>query len=409
MEPHYHPVLVISLIAVVAPLIAELPFRFRVPGVVLEIVLGIVVGPQVLGLVRPEGIVTALGSIGLCFLFVLAGIELDFRRMRGRPAQLAVGGWVASLALGLGAAGLMSWSGLIGPPLLVAVALTTTAVGALLPILRDAGELTRRFGALTLAAGAMGEFGPLLLLSLVPLTAEKTFGGNALVLAGFVALAVAAAVVAMRVQPPRFLEMLRRHLHKTSQLPVRLAVLLTAALVVAAGELGLELLIGAFAAGMIVGVVTRGEEAEPFHHKLDGLGFGFLIPIFFVVTGVKFDLNALLESGDALVCVPLFLSLFLVVRGVPVLLYRRELGGRDRLALAFYSSAALPVVVAITEVGVETGQMRPGTAAALVGAGMLSLLIFPQVAVALRAHAGSPPAPEAEPATRPPEAAHSTA
>lgn len=396
-----HPFLVIGLIAVLAPLVSELPLRFRVPGVVLEIVLGIVVGPQVLDLVRPDAAIGALWSVGLCFLFLLAGIELDFRRMRGRPIQLAVGGWVLSFALGFGAAMLLNLLGLIGPPLLVAVALTTTAIGALLPILRDAGELTRQFGTLTLAAGAMGEFGPLLLLSLVPLTAEQTFEGNALVLVAFVAIAVAAAVVAVRVQPPRFVVMLRRHLHMTSQLPVRLAVLLTAGLVVAAGELGLELLIGAFAAGLIVGVVTRGEEAEPFHHKLDGLGFGFLIPIFFVVTGVKFDLKALLGSGEALACVPLFLGLFLVVRGLPVYLYRRELGGRDRLALAFYSAAALPVVVAITEVGVATRQMDHGTAAALVGAGMISLLIFPQVAVALRAHAATP----GEPAAHTPSAA----
>ncbi len=395
MDPHYHPLLVITFIAVLAPLISEIPLRFRIPSVVLEIVFGVLVGPQVLGLVRPEGAVEMLSKVGLCLLFLLAGIEIDFRRLRGRPIQLAVGGWVVSLALGIGAAFVLHLLGLIGAPFLVAVALTTTAIGALLPILRDAGELQKQFGVLALAAGAMGEFGPLLLLSILPLSARQSVEGNAYVVVLFAAVAVFAAVIAVRVQPPRFIEMLKRHLHMTSQLPVRLAVLLTATLVAFAAEMGLELLIGAFAAGMIVGMVARAEEAEPFHHKLDGLGFGFLIPFFFVVTGVKFDLHALFGSASSLMCVPLFLVLFLVVRGLPVVLYRRELGGRDRLAFAFYSATALPVVVAITEVGVATGQMEPGIAAALVGAGMISLLLFPQIAMALRSSGQS--VPEVEP------------
>ncbi|MBA4187127.1 MAG: sodium:proton exchanger [Planctomycetaceae bacterium] len=386
MDGHQHPILVIALIAVLAPLISELPFRFRLPSVVLEIVLGIVVGPQVLNLVRVEAVVDALWTVGLCFLFLMAGIEIDFSRLRGRPIQLATGGWVLSLALGIGGALLLNVVGLIGPPFLIAVALTTTAIGALLPILRDTGELPRKFGVLTLAAGAVGEFGPLLLLSLLPLSVEQSVENNALIVVAFAVVAVLAAAATLRVQPPRFVAMLKRHMYRSSQLPVRVAVLLMAALVVVAAELGLELLIGAFAAGLIIGMVARGEESEPFHHKLDGLGFGFLIPIFFVVTGVKFDLNALIGSTKSLLCVPLFLGLFLLVRGLPVLLYRRELGGRDRLALAFYSASALPVVVAITQVGVETKQIEPGIAAALVGAGMISLLLFPQIAMTLRAH-----------------------
>jgi Kef-type K+ transport system membrane component KefB len=156
-------------------------------------------------------------------------------------------------------------------------------------------------------------------------------------------------------------------------------------LAVVAVELGLEILVGAFVGGMIIGLITRGEEMEPFRHKLDGIGYGFLIPIFFVVTGVRFDLKGLLASPTSLLCVPLFLILFLLLRGLPVLLYRRELAGRDRVALAFYSASALPLIVAITEVGVATEHMTPTIAAALVGAGMISLLVYPQVALALRA------------------------
>jgi Kef-type K+ transport system membrane component KefB len=383
MDPHYHPFLFIALVAVLAPLFNELPLRLRIPSVVLEIAGGIIIGPQVLGLVRPDGAVEFLGRAGMCFLFLLAGMEIDFGRLRGRPLTLASGAWLGSFAIALAAAYLLRALGLDLPPLLVALALTTTAIGTLLPILRDSGELSREFGMMTLAAGAMGEFGPLLLLSLIPAEGHSTLG-QAVVIAGFLLVAIVTARLVLRVQTPWFAQMLRRHFHKTSQLPVRLALLLVAVLSVIAAEMGLEVLIGAFAAGMIIGMVTRGDEVEPFLHKLDGVGFGFLIPIFFVVAGVRFDLMALLGNSTSLLCVPLFLALFLLARGLPVLLYRGQLAGRDQLALSFYSATALPVVVAITEVGVHTKQMTPQIAAALVGAGMISLLVYPQLAMALR-------------------------
>jgi Kef-type K+ transport system membrane component KefB len=396
---HHHPLLIVLLIAVLAPLISELPMRFRIPGVVLEIAGGILVGPHVLGLVRgEERSLEVLSLIGMSFLFLLAGMEIDFSRLRGRPLRLAGVAWLVSLALALGVAQGLVGLGLTLPPLLVAIALTTTALGVLLPILRDAGELSRPFGLLVLAAGAMGEFGPLLMLSMLPIEGHIILP-QVLVIAGFTLIAVLAAVLVLRVQPPRFVDVLRRTLHKTSQLPVRLVVLLVGILVVIAFELGLEILIGAFAAGMIVGTVTRGEEAEPFHHKLDGLGFGFVIPIFFVVTGVRFDLNALLGSTTSLLCLPLFLVLFLLVRGLPTLLYHRELSRRDQLALAFCSAPALPIVVAITQVGVATHQMTTDIAAALIGAGMISLLVFPQVAMALRAQAQAGPVTQAYPSS----------
>jgi Kef-type K+ transport system membrane component KefB len=331
---HYHPLLWIAVIAVLAPLLNELPVRFRIPSIVLEIVCGYVAGPQVLGLIRAEGGVDLFARAGACFLFLMAGMEIDFRRLRGRPLRLACGGWVVSILMALAVAYLLRAAGLPLPPVLVALALTTTAVGALLPILRDLGELSRDFGMLALAAGALGEFGPLLVLSLLPVEGHETLG-RAIVFVVFIVVAVGSAVLALGSRTPRFLGMLRRHFHRTSQLPVRIALLLVVVLTVIALELGLESLIGAFAAGMIIGMVTRDLDAEPFHHKLDGIGFGFLIPIFFVVSGVRFDLRALLESTTSLLCVPVFLVLFLLVRGLPVLLYRHHLSGRDQLSLAF--------------------------------------------------------------------------
>jgi Kef-type K+ transport system membrane component KefB len=221
---HYHPLLVIALIAVLAPLVNELPLRFRVPSVLLEIILGILVGPQVLGWVRADGATEVLWKIGLCIFFLLAGIEIDLTRIWSRPLQLAVGGWVFSLALGIGAAFLHWMLGLVAAPLLVAPALSTTAIGALLPILRDAGELSREFGILTLATGATGEFAPLLVFSLLPIGVGQSVAGSALVLVVFAVVAVMTGLIALRVQPRKFLEILKRHIYRTSQLPVRIAI-----------------------------------------------------------------------------------------------------------------------------------------------------------------------------------------
>jgi Kef-type K+ transport system membrane component KefB len=187
---HYHPFLVIALIAVLAPLVTELPHRIRIPSVVLEIICGVVVGPQVLGWVQADAAMETLWNVGMCILFLLAGMEIDMRRIRGRPLRLALEGWFFSLALGIGAAFLLNMIGLVEAPRLVALALTTTTIGTLLPILRDAGELHGEFGILTLAAGAMGEFGPLLLLSVLPIGAEHSVGGRALAVGVFAVVAV---------------------------------------------------------------------------------------------------------------------------------------------------------------------------------------------------------------------------
>ena len=200
---HYHPLLVIALIAVLAPLANELPLRFRTPSVVLEIIFGILVGPQVLGWVRDDEATEVLWKIGLCSLFLLAGIEIDLTRIRGRPLELAVKGWVFSLALGAGAAFFLWMLGLVRAPLLVAMALSTTAIGALLPILRDGGELSREFGILALAAGATGEFAPLLLLSLLPIGAGQSAAGNALAVVVFAVVAVMTGLIVLSCPTPQ--------------------------------------------------------------------------------------------------------------------------------------------------------------------------------------------------------------
>jgi Kef-type K+ transport system membrane component KefB len=376
------------VIAVAAPLISELPVGLRLPIVVVEIVLGIVVGPHGLGIANSTGVLGFLGLLGLTFLFFLAGFEIDFDEIRGRPMALATGGWGISLALALAVVAVFWWIGFVRAPILTALCFTTTALGTLLPILRDAGELRNRFGSFILAAGAAGELYPILAISIILTQPHGRLTQSGLMLT-FVIMASVAVGAALRVRAPRMVQLFARTMHASSQLPVRLCVLLLVALVVLAQSFGLDIILGAVTAGLIVALGNRGQQRRILQQKLDAIGFGFLIPIFFVTSGIKFDLSALLEGPVALLRVPLYLLLFLVIRGLPVFLYRGDLQRNDLLPFAFYSSTALPLVVAITEVGLATGRMRTDSAAALVGAAVLSVLIFPLLALVLRRRAPS--------------------
>ncbi|MBY0279203.1 cation:proton antiporter [Candidatus Binatia bacterium] len=380
---HPHALLVVLFVAAMAPLFNELPIRLRLPLVVLELVFGMVVGPHGLDLVSAEGHLRMLSALGLSFLFFLAGMELDFSTLKGPPLRLGTLGWLLSIVLAMGATMGLESVGLVSDAKLVAVALSTTAIGTLLPILREAGELDTKFGRFVLGAGAIGEFGPIVLFSLIMAGDEGVVVRSGL-LATFVLIALACAALFLRIRPPHVVDVLSRGLMSTNQLPIRMSMLLLGGLVVLADVLGLDILLGAFAAGTLVGLVARGPGTEAFHTKLDAIGFGFLIPIFFVTSGAAMDLPALFASANSIARVPLFLLLLLVVRGAPALLYRGELDAGDQRLLALFSATSLPLIVVITEVGKTSGKMQSANAAALVGAGILSVLIFPLIGLTLR-------------------------
>jgi Kef-type K+ transport system membrane component KefB len=381
VDPGYF--LAIVTVAAVAALAAALLGRLLpMPVVVVEILLGIVIGPDVLGLAEADDFIQFFANLGLGMLFFFAGYEIDFARVRGMPLRLAVLGWLLSLAIAYGLGGLLALAGVVLSLVFTGSAMATTAIGTLIPMLRDAGELHTPFGTVLLAAGAAGEFGPILLVTLVLSTTSPLH--NAAILVLFIALAVVAAVFAIR-SVSRGYDVLERTLESSGQLAVRLSVVMVFALVALAAELGLDLLLGGFVAGIITRAALTGREVERFESKLVAVGYGFFIPFFFIVSGVKFDLDALLNSSETLYKLPLFLALMLVVRGTPALvLYRRVLGSRDRVALAFFSSTQLPLVVAITTIAVDGGHMRTTTAASLVGAAILSTMIFPLVGLRLR-------------------------
>ncbi len=373
---------IVSAAAVAAIISAFVAPRLVLPVVVVELLLGILIGPQIAGLAQVDAATSFFSNLGLGMLFFFAGYEIDFQRIKGRPLALGAGGWIVSLALAYGLAGLLFVGNVVDSDLYTGSAIATTAIGTLIPILHDSGELRTRFGTLLLGAGAMGEFGPILLVSLV-LTSRHP-AHEALILIAFVALAVFTGIVAVR-STPRGWAALERTFESSSQLAVRLAVVLIFGLVALATELGLDLLLGGFVAGMITRLALRGREVAIFESKLTAIGYGFLIPFFFVVSGMGFDAKGLVTSPGALAKLPLFAAMFLVVRGVPALLfYRRELGLRDRFALGFFCATELPLVVAITTIARAHHDMRASTATALVGAAIISTLLYPLIALRLR-------------------------
>ncbi len=373
---------VIAAAVAVAPLCSEALRRWRVPSVLFELVLGILIGPEVLHWASTDVFVNGLDVLGLCFLFFMAGYEIDFSTLGRDPVTRGTVGWLTSLVLGLGTGLVLLLTNFAISSLLVGLALTTTAIGTLLPMLHDRGMLDTHFGRYLVAGGTAGEFGPVVAVTVLLGAASPET--EALLLVAFVLLALGVAVVAARPQPPRVVETMQRHLGTSTQLPVRIVLLLITGLVLVASSLSLEILLGAFAAGLIVRIAFTTEQAEAMQPRLESIGFGFLIPVFFVVSGMQFHIRALADNASILERVPIFLGLFLVVRGLPALaVYARVLGWRKRTALGILQSTALPMLVVITQIGLDTHHMLPVNATALVGAGMVSVLAFPLVGFAL--------------------------
>jgi Kef-type K+ transport system membrane component KefB len=380
-----HPILLVFAAAVAAPLIAQTRAGARVPVVVFEVVLGMLLGPHVLGLLGNDGFVRFMHDVGMVAVMFMAGMEMDFGVIRGRPLALASTGWVVSVLIAALVLALMhTLFGVATPPMLV-IALTTTGLGTLLPILRDGGMLGSRFGNLLLAADTLGEVGPIVAASLVVSTRYSTWQEFALLLL-FMALIALAAAVGAGLRPPRVLALLARTMHASTQLPVRLALLLLAALVFVSEQFGFESVFGAFAAGMIVGVAVRGPDGQDFRKKIDAVCFGWFAPFFFVGTGIAFDIGALARDVTTVPLILVFLTLLLLTRGTPAWLYRRDLSSPQLLPLALCSSvSSLGIVVVIANVGHRSGHLQTYVAQALIGAALLSLLIYPTAARVLLA------------------------
>ncbi len=376
----FNSVLIIAGISVLVPVVLGLLPRLPVPGAVLEVIAGIVVGPSVLGWVREDAPVQVLRDLGLGMLLFLAGLEIDVDRLRGPLSRLASAAFGVSAVLGL-LCGLVSWlAGQATQPLLLGIILMSTSAGLLLPLLKDAGEGTTEFGQLVMTAAALAEVVPIMLLSLFFSAASKTSQEQLISLGIFLALLVLIGLTLSTVRRLRGLDrMLDRLEHRSGQLRVRATLTLALACGVLAYRFGFASILGAFAAGLLVKLVeiSRYKPDRDFLTKLEGIGFGFLIPIFFIATGVEFQLKDLLDHPVALAEVPLFLIALLFVRGLPALLYRRRTGTRRAVAAGLLQATTLTFVIVATQIGLAAGKVTPTVAAALVAAGLLSAALFP--------------------------------
>lgn len=376
--------LIVVATAFAAPLVLGLTPGLRLPAVVLEIVAGIVIGPSVLGWVELDDSISVLATIGLAFLLFLAGLEIDFSELRGRPLRLTTIGYALSFGIAIAVSLALDAAGLVDTALFVAIVLTATSLGVIVPVLKDAGEIMGPFGQLVVAAATIADFGAIILLSLF-FSREATGIGTQLLLLGSLALlAAAVAVTVAGAEHSRRLSSLFQRLQDTTaQIRIRGAFLLLVGLAAAAEGLGLEVILGAFVAGAILTLVDQDREMThpQFRLKLEAAGYGIFIPIFFVASGIRFDLDALTESASTIVLVPLFLAALLAVRGLPALLYHATIGSRRTGVAALLQATSLPFIVAAAQIGMELGTISEATGSALIGAGILSVLLFPLLAL----------------------------
>ena len=376
--------LLIPLLAVLAPMLARGLGRWiRIPVVVFELVLGILIGPAVLGWAQEHAFIATLSEFGLALLFFVAGTEIQFGSFQGRLGRRASLGWLISLVAGI-AAGFVLAPG--EAAVVIGVALCSTALGTLLPMLRDAGELRTPFGQAVSAIGAIGEFGPLIAISLF--LGGRDVGPATFVLVAFIVITGLAIWLAFKVPRGAMHSFVNSTLHTSGQFAIRVVFLILCALIALSLVLDLDMLLGAFAAGVIWRLLMRDaneHDREAVESKIEGVAFGFLVPVFFIYTGVTFDLQALLDEPALFLLLPLGLVALLIVRGLPSMLAAPEGSTRrEKLSIALLGATGLPIIVAVTAIGVDEGILTTTQQAVLVATGMLSVLLFPLLGMALR-------------------------
>src|SRR5205085_8330913 len=343
------------------------------------------VGPAVLGWAHNDQTVAVMATIGLAFLLFLAGLEIEFSKLRGQVLRLTALGFAISFAVAVAAGVVLKAAGVVQTPLLVAIILSATSLGVIIPVLKDAGEISSTFGQLVVAAGSIADFGAIILLSVF--FSGKGGTGSTLILIGSLFGIAAAVYVVVRgaERSRRVVANLRRLQDTTAQIRVRGAIVLLIGFAALARKFGLEAILGAFAAGAVLTLVDQDREmTHPlFRTKLEAIGFGFFVPVFFVATGLKFNLNALLDHPSNLVKVPIFLAALLVARGLPAFIYRHAIGRDHAVIAGVLQATSLPFIVAATTIGVEMGLMSTAESSALIAAGLLSVLLFPLTGLTL--------------------------
>jgi Kef-type K+ transport system membrane component KefB len=387
----FDSLVVVVTIALAAPVVVSLAPRLRMPAVVLEIVLGIIVGPSGFGWVEVDVPVDVLGLMGLSFLLFLAGLELDLHALKGRIARL-LAAYGVSLLLALAVGGLLHMTDAHDEPLFLAILMASTSLGLVVPVLRDAGESFSSYGQLVLAAASVGEFGSILLLAIFYSEGGSKLSSQLALLIGFAVLVVVVAVALARLErSPKICDTLARLGETSAQLGVRVAILVLVVFVALSSQLGFEAVLGAFVAGALLRVTDPDERLtnERLRSKLDAIGYGFLVPCFFVASGLRFDAGALFEDAGSLILVPVLFVAFVAVRALPALLYRPLFDARRVAAAGLLQATTLSVPVVAVRIGTELGTIDVETGAAVIAAGLLTVVVCPPVALTLLARAGT--------------------
>ncbi|MET1060755.1 MAG: cation:proton antiporter [Nocardioides sp.] len=376
---------VVVAVAALAPVISALIPKVRVPQVVILIFGGIAIGEAGLDVDKTSAI-QLISYVGLGFVFLLAGFEIEPEVLLARPGRLALVSWLVSAVLATATVGVLAALGFVNAFVPVALALTTTALGTVLPILREHDLVRGAVGRYFVASGAIGELFPILAIAIFLGVDSRLTALVSIVAISLIALALAAS--RRLLEGGRLHAIVSRGADSTGQTTLRFSILLLLVLLVLAGAFGLDVVLGAFLAGAVLRRWAPGD-THSLEGKLDAVGYGFFIPVFFVSSGMSVDVNSIVEAPARMF---VFLALLLAVRGLPVLaVYRKALQIRQRTQLMLCTATTLPLIVALTEIGLANGTMRTENAAALVGAGVLSVLVFPAIAVPL-----APPAPRDE-------------
>jgi Kef-type K+ transport system membrane component KefB len=403
-EVHFTNLLIVVAVAFAAPLALGFFPRLRLPAIVLEIVLGIAIGPSGLGWVEVDLPVSILSLIGLAFLLFLAGLEIDLQRLRGRVLRVTALGFAVSFVIGI-VVGLALQAGhFVKSPLFIAIVLVSTSLGVIVPVLKDSDNIGSDFGQLVIAAASIADFGAIILLSLFFSGEGSTDTTGKLILLGVFGLVVALIGLAIAgFERWRGLSrVLVRLQDTTAQIRVRGAFVLLIGFVALAENVGLEVILGAFAAGAVLSLIDRDQAMThpDFRLKLEAAGFGIFIPVFFVTSGLRFDLDALFSSASTVARVPLFLLALVLVRGLPALLYGGLIGRQRAVIAGLLQATSLPFIVAATQIGVSLGVVTKASAAGLIAAGLLSVIIFPATGLSLLRR-GQPRQPDKDEAPTP--------
>jgi Kef-type K+ transport system membrane component KefB len=383
--PAFDNLLIVVAVTFVAPLTLGFFPSVKLPSVVLEILAGIVIGPSVLGIVHVDEAISVISVLGLAFLLFLAGLEIDFQRLRGQVLRVTMIAFVVSFGIALLVALVLKATGLIETPLLIAIILCATSLGVLIPVLKDAGEISSTFGQLIVAAGTIADFGAVILLSIF-FSGEGSVGSTLILIGSLVVLAVAVFIAVKGAERSSLLRQdLLRLQDTTAQIRVRGAVVLLVGFAAIADSLGLESILGAFIAGAVLSLLDKDEQMThpEFRRKLEAVGFGIFIPVFFVTSGVNYDLDALTSSASNVLMVPIFLAALLAARGLPALLYRRLLDTKHTAIAGLMQATSLPFIVAAVAIGEDLNLVTTAEGAALIGAGLLSVLLFPVIGLGL--------------------------